>query len=46
MAKRDETVEITCPKCARRLKLRAAEAEERMSVRCACGETIPLVKAF
>jgi hypothetical protein len=48
MSKRDEAgskTEVVCPKCRRTLAVSAADAE-RMKVRCACGEVVPLVKAF
>jgi hypothetical protein len=50
MTKRDEEpgskVEVVCPKCRRAIAVGAAEAAKRMKVRCACGEVVPLVKAF
>ena len=49
MTKRDEAgeskIEVVCPKCRRTLAVGAADAK-RMKVRCACGEVVPLVKAF
>ena len=46
MSKKDDAIEVTCPKCARRLKLSAAQASGEMRVRCKCGEEVPLVRAL
>jgi hypothetical protein len=43
---KDEPIEVTCPKCARRLKVSAAQASSAMRVRCKCGEDVALVKAM
>jgi DNA-directed RNA polymerase subunit RPC12/RpoP len=38
--------EVTCPKCKSKVKVKEKEAETTMKVRCPCGETIELAKAF
>jgi hypothetical protein len=42
--KPDETMDIKCPRCKRRIEVRVAEAEKRGKVKCPCGEEIDLVK--
>ena len=43
---KDESIEVTCPKCARRVKVSEAQAASAMRVRCKCGEEVPLVRAM
>jgi hypothetical protein len=38
--------EVDCPKCKRKVKVVAKGAATTMKVRCACGETIELVKGL
>jgi DNA-directed RNA polymerase subunit RPC12/RpoP len=40
----DEEFEVKCPKCKRRVKVDAKDAERTMQVKCPCGEEIPLAK--
>jgi hypothetical protein len=39
-----DAFEVKCPKCKRRVKVAVAEAERAMTVKCPCGEIVPLAK--
>ena len=46
MSDENADFEVTCPKCKSKVKVKEKEAEATMKVRCPCGETIVLAKAF
>jgi DNA-directed RNA polymerase subunit RPC12/RpoP len=41
-----ETIEITCPECGTKIRMKKRDADREMVARCPKGHDVPLVKAF
>jgi hypothetical protein len=42
----DTEIEITCPECGAKVRVKKRDADREMTARCPKGHDVPLVKMF